>query len=174
MKLTSLCYSFVLFVLFIGCYEQGIAPSANSKLHVTLPEASFPLSVERKTNTKDDYVLLISQCGYPDSLLSTENDRPTPKVPSRLARYNLVGVNIFLVPHGCEERYDTAMRLLSGDSKVMKNGVNQIKACVPLKDHEWTIVGYINARTQRPMSAADANSALSSMKEKRTAEPIRE
>ncbi len=174
MKLTSLCCSFVLSVLLIGCSEQGIAPSANSKLHVTLPEASFPLSVERKTNTKDDYALLVSQCGNPDSLLSTENDRPTPTIPSRLARYNLVGVNVFLVPHGCEERYDTAMRLLSGDSTVIKNGVKQIKACVPSKDHDWTIVGYINARTQSPMSAADASSALSSMKEKRTTEPIRE
>jgi hypothetical protein len=54
----------------------------------------------------------------------------------------------------------------------MKNGVNQIKACVPSKDHGWTIVGYIDARTQSPMSAADASSALSSMKEKRTVEPI--
>jgi hypothetical protein len=174
MKFTSLCCSFALSVLLIGCSQQGIAPPANSKLHVTLPEASFPLSVERKTNTIDDYALLVSQCGNPDSLLSTENDRPTPKIPSRLARYNLVAVNVVLVPHGCEERYDTAMRLLSGDSKVMKNGVNQIKACVSSKNHGWTIVGYVNARTQSPMSAADANSALSSMKEKRTAEPIRE
>jgi hypothetical protein len=66
------------------------------------------------------------------------------------------------------------MRLLSGDSTVAKNGVKQIKACVPSKDHGWTIVGYINASSQSPMSATDASSALSGMTEKRTAEPIRE
>ncbi len=171
MKFTSLCCLLVLSVLLIGCAEQSV-PVPTSKLVVTLPEASFPLSMERKKNTKDDYALLVSQCGNPDSLLSTENDRPAPKIPDRIARYNLVGVNVVFVPHGCEERYDTAMRLLAGDTAVARKGVNQIKACVPSKDHEWTIVGYLNASTKSPMSAAEASSALSNLKEKRMAEPI--
>ncbi len=178
MKLTTLCGFSLFYVLLIGCYEQGTAPSASSKPSskplLNLPDASFPLSVERRTNTIDDYALLLSQCGNPDSLLSTENDRPVPRIPSRVARYNLVSVNVVMVPHGCEERYDTAMRLLSGDSTVAKNGVNQIKPCVRSRDHGWTIVGYINASMQSSMSAADAISALSSIKEKRTVEPIRE
>jgi hypothetical protein len=73
--------------------------------------------MERKTNRKDDYRLLVALYGYPDSLYSSEKEGPRPKIPTRLARYHVADVTVAFVPHGCEEAYDLGMRALAGSGQ---------------------------------------------------------
>lgn len=140
-------------------------------LRPRLPDAGFPLSAERKANVKDDYAVLVQLYGNPDSGISTENDRPRPKVPNRLARYHLADVTVALVPHGCEETYDSAMRLLAGSLESAKPGTRQLAPCIP-SDKGWTIVGYLDSAKQSPLDVDAAMSMLDGIREKRTAAPL--
>jgi hypothetical protein len=157
----------LLSMLALGGCSAAIDPAPKPKL----PDASFPLSAERKANTQDDYALLVKLYGNPDSGISSENDRPRPKVPNRLARYHLADVTVALVPHGCEEAFDSAMRSLAGSTESAKSGLRQLAPC-NAADQGWTIVGYLDSAKQLPLDVTAATLKLDGIHERRTAAPL--
>lgn len=119
--------------------------------------------------------MLVSLYGNPDSVASTEKAVPRPKVPNRMARYHVAGVTVALVPHGCEETFDPAMRALAGSVESARIGTKQLKPCVPSRSSDgWTIVGYLDSDKKGPLTVKEATAKLNGMKAKRTAEPVGE
>ena len=135
----------------------------------------MPLSAARKSNTADEYAMLVARYGKPYSIMSTENDSPKPKVPSRSAFFDAGHVKIFFAPIGCVEAWDRAIRVLADSFKypaMAEDELSRIKACVPQASAGWTIVGYIDTSDSEPISAELAGMRLDKISVKRTADPV--
>jgi hypothetical protein len=107
--------------------------------------------------------------------MSTENDSPKPKVPSRRALYDAAHVKIFFAPIGCVEAWDRAIRLVADSSKypaMAEDELSRIKPCVPQTSAGWTIVGYIDTSDNEPISAELAGMRLDKISVKRTTDPV--
>ena len=96
---------------------------------------------ERINNTRDEYAPLVRQYGYPDSVLSSENDTGSDKpiVPTRIARYDVGHLKIALVPIGCVDAYIKAARIVSEASQypaIAQGDINRMRAhpCTPRRD----------------------------------------
>jgi hypothetical protein len=133
---------------------------------------------ERINNTKDEYAPLVRQFGYPDSILSTENDtgKDKPIVPTRIARYNVARVNVALVPIGCVGEYVKAAAIINDtyrSSALSQAEIKRLRAhpCKP-SGSGYTIVGYVDSSDNTALSADLAGISLKKIKDKRTIEPV--
>jgi hypothetical protein len=135
-----------------------------------LPEVTSPFSAERIRNTTDEYPVLIARYGEPESVLSTE---PLGIVAVGTAHYSPANVNVVLVPNGCVEAYDEAMRSLAEGSRnsAANRKMRSIKRCVPETDAGWTIVGYRFSADNVAISPDAAKVLLDKSMVRRTSPP---
>jgi hypothetical protein len=152
--------------------------TANKVLPDVMGRIKLDGGTERINNTKDEYDRLVRQYGYPDSILSTENDTGADKpiVPTRIARYDAAHVKIAFVPIGCVDAYLKAATIVNDASRypaLAQEGIKRMRAhpCT-LSASGWTIMGYIDASDNTAMSADLAGIFLEKIKEKRTTKPI--
>jgi hypothetical protein len=128
---------------------------------------------ERIKNTKDEYAPLVRQFGYPDSILSTENDTgpDKPLVPTRIARYDTAHLKIALVPIGCVDAYIKAADVLQYPALAREEMERMRAHPCTASTLGWTIMWYIDSSDNEAMSADLAGIGLGHLKEKRTTEP---
>jgi hypothetical protein len=113
-----------------------------------LPDVTSPLSTERKSNSVDEYSTLVTQYGYPSSILATE---PLAVVPVRTAQYSSAHVKVRFVPNGCVGAYEESMRTPAEGSRHPALGKPQIKSearCGAPPNGGWTIVGYLDSENE--------------------------
>jgi len=122
----------------------------------TLPDTTLPLSATRHNNITDEYSMFVGRYGKPDSILSTENDSPKPKVSTRIGRYEAAHLKVVFAPNGCVAAYEKAMEILADSGsypELAKGEMRKMKRCIPPPNAGWTIVGYIDSSDSLPISA---------------------
>jgi hypothetical protein len=156
----------------------AVTSYTKSGSHRVLPDVK-ELS-ERIKNTKDEYAPLIRRYGYPDSILSTENDTGSdkPTVPTRVVWYDKAHLRIALVPIGCVDAFLKAASAINDASRypaLAQSEIERIRAypCQPLTlAYGWTIMGYIDSSDETTSSADYAGVLLEKIKDKRSVEPV--
>jgi hypothetical protein len=135
-------------------------------------------TAQRIENTVDEYPLLVQLYGYPDSIISSENDSDKPLILTRAATYKAAGVNVLFAPIGCVDKFITA---LSANSNIDKHPAEAKREFQQLRAHPckfssgWTIVGYTDLNPDREtLTAERAATLLGGIKTKRTAKPIKD
>lgn len=132
-----------------------------------------PLRIERKSNTVDEYSILVANYGYPSSILATER---LGVVPTRVARYATVGLKVVFVPNPCAEAYAQAVRTLSERSRypALAGGqTNDTMPCVTSPNNGWTIVSYLDSYDDDgTISTEVAKSRLDKITLKQTTAPL--
>lgn len=119
-----------------------------------LPDTTPPLSAGRHNNTTNEYAMVVARYGKPDSILSTENDSPKPKISTRIAHYQTAYVKVAFAANGCVAAYEKAMEILADIVKYPALGedeMKKMKSCVPTAG--WTIVGYMNSSDNTAITA---------------------
>ena len=155
-------------------------PTLGGNARRVLPDvdASFKADrgAQRISNTQDEYALLVRLFGYPDSILSTENDKgkDKPIIPTRFARYSSAHVNVLLVPVGCVDGWLKAAEAYNNISRypaLAQNQIERLRAnpCKPWS--AWTIMGYSDPANQ-PISVEQAELLFGKLTTKRTTEPV--
>ena len=137
-----------------------LAPAQGSQATPNLPEVTSPQSLVRKSNTRDEYSMLVVRYGEPSSVLITD---PLGIVPVRSAHYSSASVSVFLVPNGCTDayEYEEARRSAARSARpaMITSEMRRIQ-CVPLPGDGWTIVAYADSSDNSAISASTAKALL--------------
>lgn len=154
-------------LMFTACQSGSVVSGV-------LPDTAMPFSAERKRNSADQYAMLVARYGKPDSILSTENDSPRPKVSTRMAHYRIAHLKVAFTPNGCVEAYERAIKIVAESSHypaIAEDEMRRMEPCVPPRNAGWTIVGYIDSSENWPISSELARSFLDKITAKRAADP---
>jgi hypothetical protein len=146
----------------------------SASLDRKLPAVTSPLSMERKSNTIDEYSALVAHYGYPDSAIAAE---PLGIVPVRTVNYGSARASVVLVPNGCVGIYDEVTTALAERSRYPELAERLMKSatrCTPSSNNSWTIVGYLDSREHQAISADIAKIRMDGITVKQTGPPTLE
>src|SRR5580658_5478907 len=169
--------AWILLVIAAGMSIGGIAMLSTTldlpNVTPPLPDVTWPFSPERKSNTLDEYPMILARYGQPESVLSTE---PLGIVAVGTAHYSDANVNVVFVPNGCVEAYEQAIRSLAQRSgnPAADRKMSSIRRCVPQPNDGWTIVGYQYSVDDVAISPDTAKALLDKIVAKRISPPVLE
>jgi hypothetical protein len=150
----------------------GVLAKFSATTYPDLPDATSPLSATRRSNTVDEYSAVVTQYGYPNSVLATE---PSAVVPVRTAQYTSAHLRVRFVPNGCVGAYEESMRTtaeVSRRPKLAKPKVESVLRCSPPPNGGWTIVEYLDSEENETKSADIAKLRLDHITLKQNVPPV--
>jgi len=147
-------------------------PPLSAPVQRDLPDVSLPFSSERQNNTVDEYSMIVSQYGYPDSVLATR----LGMISVRTAVFSSIHTKLAFVSNGCVGAYEEVERALVEKSKHGVRPKRQIEnhqaTCGTAPENGWTIVRYANSFDDSTISGADAKNRLDVITVKRNMPPV--
>lgn len=137
-----------------------------------LPDVSSPFSPERSINSKDEYSILVTRYGYPNSVLASD---AIGTVLLRTASFDSVHVTVAFVPNGCVRAYEEILRANAEKARypaLTKQKTTNVSGCAVSPVNGWTIVQYGDSSEDQRISAAFAKYRLDTIKLKQEAPPV--
>jgi hypothetical protein len=129
----------------------------------------MPLSLERQSNSTDEYAYMIARYGNPHS--RSEHIAYKARVPIRTAHYLPANVTVTFIANGCVTVYQRVNDILAEKDKypaLAQSQISRVKECSP--GVGWTIVGYTDS-SGLPISAESAATRLNARQQAADAKP---
>ena len=164
--------AWILYAIALAMCVGGLATLLTIQETSDLPDVTSPFGPARKSNTRDEYSMLVVRYGEPNSVHVAE---PLGVLPVRTAHYSSAGVDVRLIPNECMAAYEyeetkrnTAAR--TPKMALIRSEINRMR-CTPSLNYGWTIVRYIYP-DRSAMSADIAKALLDKIAVKQTSPPI--